>query len=210
MMWKEILKSEFSTSPEKGTSEHGIQITKMYMFLKRYFAETHTPQFKKLYVTLDVMHERDLKRLNRTIENAKSTFKREFDGLLQDYDNEVLPGAFIDLRVLAKVLPKKARENGKSGYIDNETGKFVPHPINSDGYMKPVKTAQGNIKFDDERHKELRDLFIKNSHEGRGTYTSTVGARYDSVPASRTIQSFWYQLSRIIKKSNNLWWDEDY
>ena len=76
-MWKEILKSsEFSTSPKKGTSEHGIQITKMYMFLKRYFAERHTPQFKKLYVTLDVMNERDIIRLNRIIENAKSTFMR--------------------------------------------------------------------------------------------------------------------------------------
>jgi len=206
MMWKEILKSEFSTSPEKGTSEHGIQITKMYMFLKRYFADEHTPQFKKLYVTLDVMKEGDIFRLNRIIEGAKSTFKHEFavlnkGGLLDTYNNEVLPGAYIDLRVLAKVLPK----NAKGGYIDNETGKFVPHP---DG--KPVRTAQGNIKFDDVRHKKLRDLFIKESYEGRRRDNQPMGSSYYAVPASRTIQSFWYQLSRIIKKSENYWWDEEY
>jgi len=201
MMWKEILKSEFSTSPEKGTSEHGIQITKMYMFLKRYFADEHTPQFKKLYVTLDVMKEGDILRLNSVIERQKSTFKHEFDGLLDTYNNEVLPGAYIDLRVLAKVLPK----NAKGGYIDNETGKFVPHP---DG--KAVRTAQGNIKFDDARHKKLRDLFIKESYEGRRRDNQPMGSSYYAVPASRTIQSFWYQLSRIIKKSENYWWDEEY
>jgi len=206
MMWKEILKSEFSTSPEKGTSEHGIQITKMYMFLKRYFADEHTPQFKKIYVTLDVMKPRDIIRLNRIIEGAKSTFKREFDGLLQTYDNEVLPGAYIDLRVLAKVLPK----NAKGGYIDSETGEFKPHPVSFGNNPIPVQTAQGNIEFDDERHKKLRDLFIKESYEGRRRDDWPMGSRYDSVPASRTIQSFWYQLSRIIKKSENAWWDEEY
>ncbi|QDP59601.1 MAG: hypothetical protein GOVbin1753_34 [Prokaryotic dsDNA virus sp.] len=203
-MWKEVLKSEFSTSPKKGTSEHGIQITKMYMFLKRYFADEHTPQFKKVYVTLDVMKEGDIIRLNRIIENARRVFVREFDGLLKQ--GEVLPGAYIDLRVLSKVLPKAA----KGGYIDHETGKFVPHPRDADGYMKPVKTAQGNIEFDDERHKELRDLFIQESYEGQRRDNYPMGSRYDSVPASRTIQSFWNQLSRIIKKSNNFYWDEEW
>ena len=205
-MWKEILKSEFSTSPEKGTSEHGIQITKMYMFLKRYFADEHTPQFKKLYVTLDVMKEGDILRLNSVIERQKSTFKHEFDGLLDTYNNEVLPGAYIDLRVLAKVLPK----NAKGGYIDNETGKFVPHPVSISNNPLPVQTAQGNIEFDDARHKKLRDLFIKESYEGRRRDNQPMGSSYYAVPASRTIQSFWYQLSRIIKKSENYWWDEEY
>lgn len=203
-MWKEILKSEFSTSPKKGTSEHGIQITKMYMFLKRYFAEEHTPQFKKLYVTLDVMKEPDIIRLNRIIESAKSTFNREFDGLLER--DEILPGAYVDLRVLAKVLPKSA----KGGYIDNTTGKFEPHPVSFGNNPMPVKTANGRIEFDDERHKKLRDVFINESYEGRRSDTWAMGSSPAAVPASRTIQSFWYQLSRIIKKSNNYWWDEDY
>lgn len=42
-MWEEILK----VNPR---NPHGIHVTKMYMFLKRYFADSHTEQFKKTYI----------------------------------------------------------------------------------------------------------------------------------------------------------------
>ena len=42
-MWEEILKA----NPR---NPHGIHVTKMYMFLKRYFADSHTDQFKKTYI----------------------------------------------------------------------------------------------------------------------------------------------------------------
>jgi len=43
MMWEKILK----VNPR---NPHGIHVTKMYMFLKRYFADTHTEQFQKSYI----------------------------------------------------------------------------------------------------------------------------------------------------------------
>ena len=39
MMWKSILKAK---------SPQGIHVTKMYMFLKRYFAADRTEQFNKI------------------------------------------------------------------------------------------------------------------------------------------------------------------
>ena len=194
-MWKEILKSEFQTSPKKGTSEHGIQITKMYMFLKRYFADEHTPQFKKLYVTLDVMNKRDVNRLSGIIQNAKGVFLREFGDLLER--GEVLPGAYIDIRGLEK--PTSDRYNYQ---------RFSPDKKEKLNML--FGRDKFNIKFDDARHKEVRDRFIRNSYEGGSAFTNKVGSRYDAVPASRTIQSFWYQLSRVIKKSNNYYWDEEW
>lgn len=170
-MWKEILKSEFSTSPEKGTSEHGIQITKMYMFLKRYFADEHTPQFKKIYVTLDQMNDYTFRRLEDIMENARLRFDNEFilDELQLLEKDEILPGFYW---------------------------------FGGDSYE--------GWRFDDERHKSLRDEFIRNSYEGRRNYTNRVGSRWDAVPASRTIQSFWYSLERVIKKSKNRYWSERY
>jgi len=41
-MWESILKAK---------SPQGIHVTKMYMFLKRYFAADRTEQFNKIYIT---------------------------------------------------------------------------------------------------------------------------------------------------------------
>lgn len=52
MMWEEILKA----TPPNPRNPHGIHVTKMYMFLKRYFADSHTDQFKDTYI---LWHEFD-------------------------------------------------------------------------------------------------------------------------------------------------------
>lgn len=63
MMWEEILK----VNPR---NPHGIHVTKMYMFLKRYFADSHTEQFKRTYILwneFDYPSDRD--RVYETITN---------------------------------------------------------------------------------------------------------------------------------------------
>ena len=44
MMWKEILKDD---------TTHGLHVTKFYMFLKRWLADTHTKQFRRTYLLFD-------------------------------------------------------------------------------------------------------------------------------------------------------------
>ena len=66
MMWEEILKA----NPPNPRNPHGIHVTKMYMFLKRYFADSHTEQFKKTYILwhqFDYPSDRD--RVHEAITN---------------------------------------------------------------------------------------------------------------------------------------------
>lgn len=61
MMWEEILK----VNPR---NPHGIHVTKMYMFLKRYFADSHTDQFKKTYILWhEFEYPSDRERVHETI-----------------------------------------------------------------------------------------------------------------------------------------------
>ena len=41
MSWEKVLKIDYDASK----SSQGLHVTKMYMFLKRYFADTHTKRF---------------------------------------------------------------------------------------------------------------------------------------------------------------------
>tara|TARA_R110002167_G_scaffold3375_12_gene16462 strand:+ start:499 stop:1023 length:525 start_codon:yes stop_codon:yes gene_type:complete len=58
-MWESILKSK---------SPQGIQVTKMYMFLKRYFAEVRTEQFNKTYITWEEFRPYDRAALMDVVE----------------------------------------------------------------------------------------------------------------------------------------------
>ena len=66
MMWEEILKA----TPPNPRNPHGIHVTKMYMFLKRYFADSHTDQFKNTYILWhEFDYESDRERVHETIKD---------------------------------------------------------------------------------------------------------------------------------------------
>jgi hypothetical protein len=77
-MWEDVLKRS------DGVNEQGKHVTKMYMFLKRYFSDTHTPQFKELYILQEELEP-------RALEHVKSIITRLLTSNRQDM-RMVFPG----------------------------------------------------------------------------------------------------------------------
>jgi hypothetical protein len=64
MTWEQVLKIDYDASK----SSQGLHVTKMYMFLKRYFADTHTKRFKDFYVTYPELDEATKRKLKNLLE----------------------------------------------------------------------------------------------------------------------------------------------
>lgn len=64
MTWEQMLKIDYDASE----SSQGLHVTKMYMFLKRYFADTHTKRFLDFYIPYPELDEYTKRRLKNTLE----------------------------------------------------------------------------------------------------------------------------------------------
>ena len=64
MTWEQILKIDYDASK----SSQGLHVTKMYMFLKRYFAATHTKRFLDFYIPYPELDEYTKRRLKNVLE----------------------------------------------------------------------------------------------------------------------------------------------
>tara|TARA_R100001510_G_scaffold23069_1_gene20233 strand:- start:717 stop:1214 length:498 start_codon:yes stop_codon:yes gene_type:complete len=64
MTWEQMLKIDYDASK----SSQGLHVTKMYMFLKRYFADTHTKRFLEFYIPYSELDDYTKGRLKNVLE----------------------------------------------------------------------------------------------------------------------------------------------
>ena len=64
MTWEQVLKIDYDASK----SSQGLHVTKMYMFLKRYFADTHTKRFLDFYIPYPELHRNTKRRMKNDLE----------------------------------------------------------------------------------------------------------------------------------------------
>lgn len=63
MTWEQMLKIDYDAS----NSSQGLHVTKMYMFLKRYFAATHTKRFLDFYIPYNELDQYTKRRLKNVL-----------------------------------------------------------------------------------------------------------------------------------------------
>ena len=64
MTWEQVLKIDYDASK----SSQGLHVTKMYMFLKRYFADTHTKRFLEFYIPYPELDQHTKRRIKENLE----------------------------------------------------------------------------------------------------------------------------------------------
>ena len=64
MIWEQMLKIDYDASK----SSQGLHVTKMYMFLKRYFADTHTKRFLEFYIPYPELEPPTKRRMKDNLE----------------------------------------------------------------------------------------------------------------------------------------------
>ena len=170
MMWQTVLKAD------KTGTHGGKDITHMYHFLKRYFASTHTKQFKDTYILWEELSDNDKSHVYWILErmfkwgweNAISPTSGRYPKLTHNVrDMMWFPGIHIS---------KFDSGNIKLEFDDTE------------------HTRRRKLWID-----------VTDEKTGRG-YRGGYGWGYRRIgqpPQDHKIQGYWRDLSNTIKKSSN-------
>lgn len=101
MTWEKVLKIDYDASK----SSQGLHVTKMYMFLKRYFADTHTKRFLDFYIPypeLDEVTKRKLKNILEILLTGHGSWTgdtRTFPGItIRELNNDNIELEFDDAK----------------------------------------------------------------------------------------------------------------
>ena len=179
MTWQTILKAD------KTGTHGGKDVTHMYHFLKRYFSQKHTEQFKQIYIEWEELSDQDKQSVVWTLERMFSW----------GYETAV-----------------KLPRNQMGGRTPKGYTKLT-HNVRDRKWFPGIHISILNgstvkLEFDDAEHIKTRGLWIEGSDEktGRGYQQSYWHRRTKPAPADVKIQRWWKELTRTIKKTSNYSW----
>tara|TARA_R110002020_G_scaffold180072_6_gene374062 strand:+ start:1015 stop:1560 length:546 start_codon:yes stop_codon:yes gene_type:complete len=174
MNWQEIIKADY----ESKDSTQGLHVTKFYMFLKRYFASTHTSQFLKYYIPYDELDDRGRQALYRYLYrllgidwNTSVKYGQSYNraGDKEDRDLETFPGI----------------------EIFNLTNDDIHLVFNDNKHIS-------------ERDKWIESTYEHRTHSNAKDTNQTYTPWWvKKPPYDSSIQSAWNSLKWVIKRKNN-------
>ena len=138
-MWEDVLKRGDSVN------DQGKHVTKMYMFLKRYFADTHTPQFKELYILQEDLDERALEHVKSIITRLLTTNRQDMRMVFPGIKSYSPTGEFIQIEFDDALHIKHRDEHIKSSstskkYNAHYKDSYRPWWVGKPPYDEDIQT----------------------------------------------------------------------